>query len=252
MADITPQDMMDLQTNNYNVFAEMARPVLLKNMNESALEADQKKYWEIFKNWDLKNDTAEQGAIVFTLLWDALEKEVWSDEAALTKSSFFPYQSALLEGLLRDSAYKYADNINTPQKETIADDLLMAFKRITPALKKAEAEGKFTWAKFKDTHVNHLTRLPALSRLHLPIGGGTHTINAAKADHGPSWRMVVSLTPETEAYGVYPGGQNGNPGSKYYDTFIDSWANGKYYPLWVMKKQEMADKRVKYKMTFSK
>ena len=30
MADITPQDMMDLQTDNYNVFAEMARPVLLK------------------------------------------------------------------------------------------------------------------------------------------------------------------------------------------------------------------------------
>lgn len=252
MADITPQDMMDLQTNNYNVFAEMARPVLLKNMNEPALTADQKKYWEIFKNWNLQNDTAEQGAIVFTLLWDALEKEVWSDEAALTHSAFFPYQSTLLEGLLRDSAYKFTDNINTPQKETLADDLLLALKRIIPVLKKAEEDGKFAWAKFKDTHVNHLTKLPALSRLHLPIGGGTHIINAAKADHGPSWRMVVSLTPETEAYGVYPGGQNGNPGSKYYDTFIDSWANGKYYPLWVMKKQEIADKRVKYKMTFSK
>jgi penicillin G amidase len=185
-------------------------------------------------------------------LWDNLEKEVWGDEVALTHSTYFPYQSTLLEGLLRDSAYKYVDNINTPQKETLADDLRAAFKKTMPMLKKAEMDGKSGWAKFKDTRVNHLTRLPALSRLHLPIGGGTHIINAAKADHGPSWRMIVSLTPETEAYGVYPGGQNGNPGSKYYDNFIDSWANGKYFPLWVMKKQEMADKRVKYKMTFSK
>ena len=63
--------------------------------------------------------------------------------------------------------------------------------------------------------------------------------------------MVVSLTPETQAYGVYPGGQNGNPGSIYYDNFIDTWANGKYYPLWVMKKEEAGDARVKYKMSFN-
>ena len=39
--------------------------------------------------------------------------------------------------------------------------------------------------------------------------------------------MIVSLTPETEAYGVYPGGQSGNPGSKFYDDFIDKWVAGK-------------------------
>jgi len=64
--------------------------------------------------------------------------------------------------------------------------------------------------------------------------------------------MIVQLTDKIEAYGVYPGGQNGNAGSAYYDNFIDTWANGKYYPLWVMKNKEQADKRVKYKMTFSR
>ncbi|HEY8691078.1 MAG TPA: penicillin acylase family protein, partial [Chitinophagaceae bacterium] len=108
------------------------------------------------------------------------------------------------------------------------------------------------WAKYKDTKVVHLAKLDAFSRLHLPIGGGTHCINAAKSNHGPSWRMIVSLTPETEAYGVYPGGQSGNPGSKYYDNFIDTWVAGKYYPLWVMKQNEEGDKRIKAKMTFEK
>jgi len=251
MADITPQDMMDLQTNNYNVFAEMARPVLLQHMNETVLDGDEKKYWNIFKEWNLRSDTGETGPIVFTLLWDALEKEVWGDETGRIKGGFVPYQSSLLEGILRDSAFRFVDNINTPQKETLSDDVLAAFKKIVPALQKAEKDGRGSWAVFKDTHVMHLTKLPELSRLHLTIGGGLHIINATKEDHGPSWRMVVSLTPETQAYGVYPGGQNGNPGSKYYDDFINSWANGKYYPLWVMKQNETADKRVKFTMSFN-
>jgi penicillin amidase len=64
--------------------------------------------------------------------------------------------------------------------------------------------------------------------------------------------MIVSLTDTTQAYGVYPGGQSGNPGSQYYDSFVDQWAAGKYYPLWVMKKADANDTRVKFKMNFSK
>ena len=252
MQDITPQDMEQLQTDNFNVFAQMARPVLVKNMPASKLNDDERKYWNIFTQWNLRSDTGEKGPSVFTTLWDSLEQVVWKDEAALTNSAYWPYASTLLEGILKDSAYKYVDDINTPEKETLSDDLLLALKKAVPVLKQADSAGRLVWAKFKATKVQHLTRLPALSRLNLPIGGGVHIINAAKKDHGPSWRMVVSLTPQTEAYGVYPGGQSGNPGSKYYDSFIDSWAKGQYYPLWVMKKEEAMDKRVKYKMTFSK
>jgi penicillin amidase len=43
--------------------------------------------------------------------------------------------------------------------------------------------------------------------------------------------MIVSLEEPIKAYGVYPGGQSGNPGSYYYDNLIDSWASGEYYEL---------------------
>ncbi|MEO6329363.1 MAG: penicillin acylase family protein, partial [Ginsengibacter sp.] len=65
-------------------------------------------------------------------------------------------------------------------------------------------------------------------------------------------RMIISLTPETVAYAVYPGGQSGNPGSRFYDNFIDTWVAGKYYTLWVMKPSEQNDKRIKWKMNFEK
>jgi penicillin G amidase len=253
MEQATPQDMMRLQNDNYNVFAEMAAPVFMKYLDEALLDKEEKKYWDILKGWKLRNDAAEKGPVVFTIIWNKLEELVWDDEVKKAGSEqLSPHESTLLEGLLKDSAFVFVDNISTPQKETIRELMLKAVKESLPALKKAEADFGLQWAKYKGTHITHLTRIPVFNSANLPIGGGQHIINATKATHGPSWRMVVHLTPETEAYGVYPGGQNGNPGSKYYDTFINSWVEGKYYPLWVMKKTEGADKRVKYKMNFEK
>jgi len=82
-------------------------------------------------------------------------------------------------------------------------------------------------------------RVPALSSLNLFSGGGQFEINAYTKFHGPSWRMIVELSDETNAHGVYPGGQSGNPGSRYYDNFIGTWLSGKYYTLKIMRKEQM-------------
>lgn len=252
MNNITVEDMKKLQTDNYNVFAEMATPVFLKNMKENELSAEEKKYFDFLRTWDFRNDVNSKGATVFYLTWEYFEDTVWNDEfAKAPKVVKKPFESTLLEAVLKDSAFKFLDNINTAQIETLADDVTASFKKAVIELKEAESKGRLEWAKYKDTKVVHLARLEPFSRLHLPIGGGTHCINAAKSNHGPSWRMIVSLTPETEAWCVYPGGQSGNPGSKYYDNFIDTWVAGKYYSIWVMKQSEESNKRIKGKMTFS-
>ncbi len=253
MNNITPQDMMTLQTDNYNAPAAMLIPLFIKNIKENELSGDEKRYLDLLKNWNVRNDAGSKGATVFELLWTQLQDTVFQDEYANAPNVIIhPFESSLLEGLLKDSAYKFLDNINTPQLETLADNLTASFKKVFLVLKKAEAEGKLDWDKYKGTHVDHLAKLAPFSRTHLPIGGGVHNINATKQTHGPSWRMVISLTAKTEAYGVYPGGQSGNPGSKYYDNSVDQWAAGKYYSLWMMTKDEAGDKRVKAKMTFSK
>jgi len=252
MNSVTPQDMMDMQTNNDNIFAEMAMPVILKNVKEDLLNADEKKYLEILKRWNLSNNPGEQGPTIFELTWKAFYDTVWSDEFAnAPKVIMLPYESTLLEGILKDSNYKFLDNINTPGIETLADDVTAAFKKAAMNIKEADTKGNLGWAKFKDTRITHLAKLEPFSRLHIPIGGGRYCIDAAKSEHGPSWRMVVSLTPETQAFGVYPGGQSGNPGSRFYDSFIDTWAAGKYFDLWMMKNTDQKNKRVALKLTFN-
>ena len=56
-------------------------------------------------------------------------------------------------------------------------------------------------------------------------------MNATSKNHGPSWRMIVEITTPPTAMGIYPGGQSGNPGSKFYDNFIDDWSVGEYHSL---------------------
>ena len=254
MNGITPQDMMALQTDNYNTPAAMLMPLIIKNMNESSLNAEEKKYFNLLKTWNLRNDAGSKGATVFEIWWKDFQRTVYDDEyEKAPKVILRPFESTLVEAVLKDSAYKFLDDISTPAVETLPDDLTASFKKAVVELKQAEAEGKLEWDKYKGTHITHLARvLTPFNTKDLAIGGGVHNINAAKTDHGPSWRMVVSLTQQTEAYGVYPGGQSGNPGSRFYDNFVDQWVAGKYYLLWMMTKAEEKDARVKWKMSFGK
>jgi penicillin G amidase len=246
MNEIGIDDMMKLQTDTYNSFAGMARPVLLKNLDTAGLNPGESDYYGLLKEWDLRYEADSKGASIFKITWDSLKYIVWHDE--LEKSGmpgFYPVESTLLEGILRDSAFEFLDDINTPEKETLKQDVTKAFKQAAATCKNLDRDGKLYWGKLKGTRIDHLARLNPFSRLDIDNGGGEFAINAIKKDHGPSWRMIVQLTKNTEAYGIYPGGQSGNPGSPYYDNFIDNWANGKYYPLWMMSKEEETDKRVK-------
>ena len=252
MQQITPQDMMALQTDNYNIYAEELLPVLTKQINVAMLNADETKYFSILRSWNLRNDAASTGATVYNEWYKKFKADVYDDEfAKAPKPIQVPFESTLIEATLRDSAYKFFDDINTTKKETLADEALKSFKEAVVVLKDLETKGNLEWWKSKDTRINHLLKQPAFSRMHLNMGGGRNMINATTEDHGPSWRMIVSLTAKTEAYGVYPGGQNGNPGSVYYDNFVDKWAEGKYYSLWMMTKEEVKDNRVKWVMNFS-
>lgn len=251
MQDITPEDMMKLQNDNYDAFAELALPILLKSVKKT-MPPEEAKYWKMLKSWNYRNDPGEIGASIFSVFLDSLKNVIWGDELAPLKKYQMPFESTLLEALCKDSAYLFLDNINTPVKETLGDDVLLALQQSIPVLNKAEKENRLEWWKFKNTRITHLTKLLEFSRQQINTGGGVRSINATKSVHGPSWRMVVHLSPETEAYGVYPGGQSGNPGSKYYDNFIDTWAKGEYYHLLVLKKTDSNNEHIKWRMTFSK
>lgn len=256
MNGITTTDMQQLQNVNYNPFAEVFTKLMLKYTNPASLSAEEKRFFEMIQQWDLQNTVNSKAATVFQVWVDSLKTKIWYDELTQQDSVVYawPYENTLADALTRDSAFVFIDDIRTPAKETIYDVFVAALKAATPALLQKEKEGKLEWAANKNTTVYHILKdaVMPFARKGLNIGGGKHIINATQHSHGPSWRMIVELTNETDAYVVYPGGQSGNPGSKYYDQFIDTWAAGSYYKAWILKKGEEKNPKVKWTMTFKK
>jgi penicillin amidase len=249
MQNISAVDMEKLQNDNHSYLAEYAKPLLLKYIKENELNSAAKKYLDTFRNWDQDAGPEETGQTIFQAWWDSLQVVVWRDELEKIKpAAIWPDEMTLLEALLKDPAFKYVDNINTSKAETLYDDVTLALQKAAPGLMNAESAGTLAWSKHKNSSIFHLLKtIKPFGKTGIPVGGWNNIINAITTSHGPSWRMVIHLNTKTEAYGVYPGGQNGNPGSPYYDNFVSTWVNGQYYTLWMMNQSEAKDRRVRWR-----
>jgi penicillin amidase len=140
MTNITVKDMMALQTNTEDAFAQMAMPLLVKYLDEKRLEKAPMKYLQILKQWNFHDNATSTGATVFNVFWDTFEKEVWLDDLEKIKGvKSMPSKTALLENLLRDSAFKFVDNSQTSEFETLKDILTSSFNIASDSLQKIEA-----------------------------------------------------------------------------------------------------------------
>ncbi|MBO6881830.1 penicillin acylase family protein [Winogradskyella sp.] len=227
------QDFKDLHNNNYNLKAAELVPYMLEHMDTSSLTAEENAIYDEIKAWDFNNDIDKVGPSIWRQWYGKLYNMVWDEfeveDTALEKP--FAYQTIYL--LKNYGEREFMDIVDTDEKETAKDLFLLAFKKAAERLLEIKnEEGDYTWANYKGTYAGHLLRgLPAFSRFDIPIGGDRNIVNATSENHGPSWRMIVEMTTPPTAIGIYPGGQSGNPGSKYYDNFIDDWAEGKYHSL---------------------
>lgn len=255
MNGITVDDMKRLQYNYFNVQAEMIRPLLLKYADRSALDSKALAYLEEVAGWNLEAGPDSKGQTIFFAWFDSLHRLIWADD--LEKGGGlapWPDKQRTLELLLRDTtSLIWVDDIRTSEKEELSQMVTRALQMATPALAKVEDGPGLEWSKRMRPTVYHLLKknLMPFARTDLPVGGDGNIINAMKHSHGPSWRMIAHMDALTEAWGVYPGGQNGNPGSRFYDNFIDTWVKGEYYPLWVMKKSDAIDRKVKWTITLT-
>jgi penicillin amidase len=91
------------------------------------------------------------------------------------------------------------------------------------------------WGRLHTREFSSLAEIPGLGYGPRAAGSDLWTVNAASgefhSDSGPSWRMIVDWG-SGKAEGVYPGGQSENPASSWYETDVNAWWNGRYFPLY--------------------
>lgn len=253
--------MKQMQSNNYNLHAAEALPVLISLLDKSSLSKEEQAMLETLSKWNYYNNPQEVAPVYFEVWWNELRKLLWDEmldkRVPMKQPSFY----SVVTFLATDSASTFYDNLSTPAKETRADIVVQSFHRIkdtlaakefTEVAEPYEADETYEkkdqnpsdWGSYKDTKVAHLAGLDAFSSKHVYNGGNLGIINATNSSHGPSWRMVVDFG-EMKQYVIYPGGQSGNPGSKFYDNMVPAWAKGEYYTAnYIHTGEELKEKKL--------
>ncbi len=244
MDSITVADMQQLQLDSFSYHAYTVLPKLLEHLRSDTLTGWRKESYELLAGWSHVNEGNGIAPSVFDAWWDALYEAIWDDEYESAEIPLdWPARDQTAALVLNNPELKWYDDITTPETETLDELINSSFHNGLAELK--ERYGSFgeswKWGYVNDTDINHVGQIPGLGRYNLFTDGGGESVNAIRGNHGPSWRMVVELGPEIKAYGIYPGGQSGNPASRYYDNMIDDWNAGQLYPLRFMRSEPAAD-----------
>ncbi len=189
----------------------------------------------LLSEWDRHYTRDNRRAVLFEAAMAALPRLLLDELIpASTDSTQGPValpQDAVILQLIADSSNAWWDDRRTlgveGRTETLARALKAGLGRALREHGPPEGDG-WLWSNAHHANIYHLLRMPALSALDLPVQGGPSTLSPSpgRGTHGPSWRMLVELGPEVRAWGTYPGGQSGNPASRWYLDRLPRWAAG--------------------------
>ena len=256
MSEITVQDMMDLQNNNFSSKAADALPLMLSLLKTPASDDTEKKILQDLKSWDYYFDKEDISPILFNywfsefynLTWD----EMQSKEEELKLDLLYPESWRTIALLEEAPDHDFFDIKNTPAIETAQEVVTLAYEKALEKIKEKLNNNKdYNLGLHKKTKVPHLGRIDAFGSKILDVGGDATALNVVRGNHGASWKMIVDMSKPVKAYGVYPGGQSGNPGSPYYDNMLDHWANGKYYEKLFLKSASEGGDKILFRETFN-
>ena len=234
---VTPDAMRRYQTDPRSAETDIFVDAFLASAAGSPANPSFEQGIRHLRKWDRTFTKENEQAVLFETALDELTRRTW-DELSVTgaPSEDRPRRvatpnSMILAELLQDPKNPWWDDRSTPSVVEDRDMILRAalaaaYDRTVKTL--GNPGPAWRWDRNRFANIYHLLRLPALSRLRIPMQGGPGTLSPSAGDgtHGASWRMVVELGPEVRAWGTYPGGQSGNPMSARYADRLPQWASG--------------------------
>ncbi|MFC6996339.1 penicillin acylase family protein [Rufibacter roseus] len=235
MTQATPDSFRLLQTDTYSFVPKNVLPTLLQLIDQASLTAEQKRVYQTLASWNYHYDANKIAPSVFEEWWQNFAQAVWSDEFPADQFKA-PARDRLVQMILQEPTARWFDDVTTPIKETMADLANATFRAVADSAASGE-EKEWEWGHAKNSNIRHLAQLPGFGQ-KLYSGGSANSINALNGSHGPAWRMVVQMGPTVKAWGVYPGGQSGNPGSPFYDNQLEDWQKGNLHQLLFLRSAE--------------
>ena len=235
----TLEDMMRYQADIFDWAAYSVLGDLIGAVRDRAT-GKMAEALRILSEWDYRMSKDEVAPTIWWAWFSALQDEMYRDYLLSHGVRYRVYPpTATTIYLIKE----YRDSKWFPGG--FEDTVYRALERALEALEEHLGSdiSEWTWGKVHQLYLEHLSGLKQLSRGPYPEDGGSHILMNApfpwdlraldegvKVRHGPSWRIVTLMdSPDScNAYGVYPGGQSGNPISEYYDNWVGVWLSYDY------------------------
>ncbi|HEU5373944.1 MAG TPA: penicillin acylase family protein [Ktedonobacteraceae bacterium] len=253
---LTLQDMEQMQNSLHDYLSGLIVPELLKTLQPTSLSSNEQQAEALLQSWNGNMDADSPAASIWWTFWTRYLADTfdpwWKAYHVPTSQdsdlAVNPGQSPLDEDL---ETWTLSDPTNPAftlpdgTKRNAGTVMLQAFKESIEELNKTLGNDptKWAWGKLESRKISSLLGSPELSYGPQASGGDDWTINATEGSllsesdptqrpshHGPSWRMIVDWG-SRQAESVYPGGQDENPASPWYENEIKAWVNGSYYPM---------------------
>lgn len=234
MNEITVEDFRLMLMDNFSYHAYTLLPVLLERINRSELNPVELRMISQLESWNLENIGEMVEPTLFSAWWSALYRSIWDNKYDTEYPMRRPDRDRTVELIRTEPESSIFNNQQTEEVENLNSLILASFKNAIENLEERFGSNpeQWLWGRYNNTHLNHIGQIPGMGLRNIFTDGGGESINAIRGSHGPSSRIVVELDPNgVRGYGVYPGGQSGNPGSKTYDQFIEAWRTGELYEL---------------------
>ena len=254
----TLQDMERLQNSTQDYLAGLIVPKLLALLkSQKSLTPLEQQGMQMLATWD---DNMQADKTAPSIWWDFWQQyltdtfEPWWQAQHVPADRFTslaigPHLKPLnedLEAWTLNDPNNAAFTLPSGQVRTASDVMLQAYQETIARLTKTLGNDaqQWTWGKIHTRKIDSLIQVDALAYGPLPSDGDSWTINAADgeiATHGPSCRIIVDWGNKQSEL-IYPGGQDENPLSPWYQDRITTWWNGHYYPVLDVQ-QAMQDKQ---------
>ncbi len=231
---IDPEYFRMMQNDNLSLYAEAIMQLALPALEEESWGDRGTEILNQLRYWNHAYEAEMNEPVYFEIFWNEFMNLL--NEKSRSHGIRLPKVKKYVIILLAQNnpEYRLFDLDSTATKENASDLFRMAYERSLEKIEKLEeGKGKVPqWWEYKNTTVEHwLSTLKAFSVEGIHNGGNYNIVNATSYNHGPSWRMIISLEDTTHAWIVVPGGQSGNPGSPHYSDQIETWARGQYYDV---------------------
>ncbi len=226
-------DAEDLKAYQADVHAVQADYLIPLVDTLSGLDPAGQELVRRLQGWDRRMTTTSRAATLFAALADTLYDLVWDEPVFMDIPRPHFVRMFAEPGEEAPAADPvWFDMVSTPDRETFADVLREAIRRQGPP------DDVTPWGDVHTLQMRHITRSPALRavwRENMSYPGWKETLSPARgmqATHSASWRVVVDFSDgPPRAWGVYPGGQSGNPFSRHYDAHVETFVSFDYYAL---------------------